>query len=154
MDDTQQQDTIIEDSVDEWKEKYARALADYQNLQRRMQEDRVQQGMMASRRVIEAMLPVLDVLLLAQQHSGDQAITLCVNQFLQVLEHEGVRRIETVEQPFNPEYMECVTTEPAEDGKDNSVLKEVRAGFLFHGTIVLRTAQVIVGRSTSHGTDK
>lgn len=126
-----------------WEDKYKRALADYQNLQRRTQEQKSEWIKAANRDLILKILPVLDTLMLAAKHVDDKGLQLSIDQFLKLLETEGVTRIKTIGEEFNPHTMECVTTQPGEEGK---VLEELRAGFMLYD-VILRSAQVIVGKA-------
>jgi len=143
--------TVSQEAFDELKdlahqleEKYKRALADYQNLQKRVNEEKVEWIRSANRELLLRILTVLDTLVLAYQHTQDTNIQVSVQQFLDVLKAEGVAKIETVGQVFNPHLMECITTE---SGDENKVLEEVRSGFMMHDK-VLRPAQVKVGKGT------
>jgi molecular chaperone GrpE len=119
-----------------------RFLADYQNLQRRTQEQKAEWIRSANRDLLLKILPVLDTLMLAQKHTQDKGIELSINQFLQVLTQEGLTRIKTIGEEFTPHLMEAVGTTDGEEGK---VVEEVRAGFMLYNQ-VLRSAQVIVGK--------
>lgn len=118
-----------------------RSLADYQNLQRRVQEEKSLWIKTASKDLLLKLLPVLDTLMLAQKHLSDKGLELSISQFLQILDSEGVKKIETVGKLFDPNTMEATGTAAGEEGK---VIEEVRAGFTLYETI-LRPAQVIVG---------
>jgi len=120
---------------------YKRAIADYQNLQRRTQEQKVEWIKSANRDLLLKLLPILDTLMLAQKHITDQGIAISIDQFLHILEQEGVTKIKTIGEEFSPHTMEAIGTAEGESGK---VLEEVRAGFMMHES-VLRSAQVIVG---------
>lgn len=121
-----------------------RSLADYQNLQRRTQEEKREWIRMANKDLILKFLPVLDTLMLAAKHIQDKGLNMSIDQFLRTLSEEGLERIATVGQEFDPRTMEAVTTQEVED-KKGQVVEEVRAGYLF-GDTVLRAAQVIVGQ--------
>lgn len=123
---------------------YKRALADYQNLEKRSFEMRSEWIRSAGRQVISRLLPVLDTLQMAQKHDQSQGLKISTAQFLDVLESEGVKRIETVGKQFDPLLMECIQTVEGEDG---IVLEETRAGYTLDEK-VLRVAQVIVGKKT------
>ncbi|MGH7245430.1 MAG: nucleotide exchange factor GrpE [Candidatus Levyibacteriota bacterium] len=123
------------------EDNYKRAIADYQNLQRRTIEEKREWAKLSNKDLLLKLLPILDTLLLAEKHTKDQGITLSVQQFLQVLGQEGVTRIKTIGEEFNPHTMEAVSTTTGEKGK---VVEEARAGFLYYDT-VLRAAQVLVG---------
>ncbi len=128
--------------VQELEDKYKRALADYQNLQRRTQDEKREWARFSNKDLILKFLPILDTLMLAEKHTKDQNFVLTVQQFLQALEQEGIKRIKTVGEDFNPHTMECVTTA---EGEENKVLEEVRAGYTLFDQ-VLRSAQVVVGK--------
>lgn len=137
------EDKTENQKIIELENKYKRALADYQNLEKRVREDRVGLIKMANREMLLRLLPVLDTLLLASQHSEDQSLKVTVQQFLDVLKDEGVTRVETVGKEFDPNVMEAVGTDEGEEG---TVIKETRAGFVMND-LLLRPAQVIVGKS-------
>lgn len=132
----------LKKQVEEFENNYRRALADYQNLQKRVQEEKSEWIRSANSDLMLRILPVLDTLMLAQQHVEDQGLQVSVQQFLDVLRSEGVTKIETVGHEFDPHLMECITTEP---GESNKVLEEIRAGYLLNEK-VLRPAQVKVGQ--------
>lgn len=132
---------VLLQKVQELEDKYKRALADYQNLQRRTLEEKREWARLSNKDLILKILPILDTLMLAEKHTKDQNFVLTVQQFLHALEEEGVKRIKTVGEEFNPHTMEAVSTAEGEKGK---VVEEMRAGYLFYET-VLRPAQVIVG---------
>ena len=131
-----------ESKITELDGKYKRALADYQNLERHMSAQRIVWAQMAAQDVVLKLLPILDTLMLVQKHRQDKGLELAIGQFLQVLEGEGIKRIETIGKEFDPKSMECIQTK--DEGEDNKVIEEVRTGYDFKGT-VLRPAQVIVG---------
>jgi len=127
----------------EFEDKYKRALADYQNLEKRIKEDKANWIQMANRELLSRLLPVVDTLILAAKHTQDEGIKVTLRQFLQVLENEGMVRIKTEGEIFDPNKMEAVATS---SGKDGVVTEEIRPGFLLNGQLI-RVAQVKVGRS-------
>jgi molecular chaperone GrpE len=128
--------------VEEAENKYRRALADYQNLQKRTQADRLQWIQGANRELLLRIMTVLDTLMLAQQHMQDKNLDVSIQQFLDVLKSEGVTKIETIGKKFDPHLMEAIATG---EGKEGEVVEELRAGFLLHDKL-LRAAQVKVGK--------
>lgn len=127
---------------EELENKYKRALADYQNLEKRVKEERSNWIKTANKELILRLLPVLDTLILAGQHVQDQGLKLGIQHFLSVLKSEGVEKIETVGKQFDPATMECIEIVSGEEGK---VLEEIRAGYKVNEQ-VLRPAQVKVGK--------
>ena len=122
-----------------------RALADYQNLEKRIAEEKASWIKLANKTLLLKLLPGLDSLLLAQKHTEDEGIKLSVKHFLDILEGEGVLRIEALDKDFDPNLMEAVSTASGQEGK---VVEEVRSGYTLNGQI-LRPAQVVVGKANN-----
>ncbi len=120
-----------------------RALADYQNLEKRIAEEKSSWIKAANKNLLLKLLPGLDSLILAEKHTQDEGVKLSIKHFLDILELDGVRKIETVGRDFDPNFMEAVSTIQGEDGK---IIEEVRSGYTLFDQ-VLRPAQVVVGRS-------
>ena len=120
-----------------------RALADYQNLERRIDEERRLLSHLSSALVIEKLLPVLDNLENAQKHLKDEGLEMVIKQFKDVLESEGVEEIVSEGSLFDPNLHEAV--EILGSDKEGIVLKVLRKGYKINDK-VLRPAQVAVGR--------
>lgn len=140
-----EEDLKLKQKIEELEYQYKRALADYQNLQKRSEEDRRSWSRLANKELLLNLLPVLDTLMLAEKHIQNEGLKVSVKHFVDVLENEGVKRIEAKDKEFNAETMECVGTSDGEDGK---VLEDVRAGYMIHDKL-LRPAQVLVGKNIS-----
>jgi molecular chaperone GrpE len=119
-----------------------RALADYQNLEKRVIEEKSFWIKLANKDLLLKLLPGLDNLILAEKHTQDEGVKLSIKHFLEILESAGVKKIETTGEDFDPNLMEAVGTA---QGEDKKVIEEVRAGYTLFGT-VLRPAQVMVGK--------
>lgn len=132
----------LEQKIEECENNYKRALADYQNLQRRGIEERQNWLKIANKELLLLLLPIFDTLLLASKHKETDELKVSINQFIEVLKAEGVKRIDTIDKIFDPQLMEAVATVEGEDGK---VLDEVRAGFTIYDKL-LRPSQVKVGK--------
>lgn len=128
--------------IEELENQLKRALADYQNLEKRVQEEKKEWIRSANKELILRILPILDTLIIASLHSQDESLKVSVKQFEDVLKGEGIAKIETVGLEFNSQMMECVATE---EGEENKVLEEVRSGYMLNDK-VLRVAQVKVGK--------
>lgn len=133
----------LKKQVDEWKGRYLRALADYQNLEKRIQAERHEIRRFAAEVILGRLLPILDILRRAQDHLKNPGLNLAVKEFLALLTAQGVEKIEVIGREFDPHQMECVEVVA---GEDNRVMDEVRPGYRFRDKI-LRVAQVKVGKS-------
>ena|SRR3989344_1483000 len=128
--------------VEELENQNKRILADYRNLEKRVDSQRRDWMLEANKKLLLNLLPVLDTLILAKKHSkDDQSLGLSIKQFLDILSAEGVEKIKTEGANFDPNLMECITTVEGEDGK---VIEEIRSGYTLYEK-TLRPAQVKVG---------
>ncbi len=135
---------LIKKERDEYKNKYLRALADYQNLEKRIAAVRAEEIKHAAASLITKLLPVLDTLEKIEEVLKDQSLTIAIKQLKDVFSSEMVKRIEVVGKKFDPHLMECV--EVVEGDKDDVVVEEVRSGYLL-GEKLLRAARVKVEKS-------
>lgn len=123
-----------------------RALADYQNLERRVEEERRLLNRLSSALLIEKFLPVLDNLESAQAHLNDQGLEIVIKQFKDILSSEGVEEIQADGQEFDPNLHEA--TEVTEGKNDNRVVKVVRKGYKMNNKVI-RPVQVVVEKSSA-----
>lgn len=132
------------------RDEYLKALqhlqADFENYKKRVQRDQAELTVRANDTLITKLLPALDTLSLALNHSqgSDEDVTALAqvhSAFFELLKKEGLEEYVPVGQAFDPSKAEAVAHE---DGEDGPVVVEVfRSGFLWHGR-VLRPAMVKV----------
>lgn len=135
-----------DEQVEQLTGQLKRAVADYQNLEKRTEENRREWMLSANRSLVAKLLPVLDDLFLAQKHISDAGLDISIQKFLNILKEEGIELIETKDQEFDPHTMECVSVQ---EGEENKVLEEVRVGYIMNDRVI-RPAQVIVGGQLSN----
>lgn len=131
--------------IAELEELVKRTVADYHNLENRMQEEKKSMSAYFVTELLKRLLPAFDTLFLAAKYTKDQGIELTVKQLLDALKNEGVVRIETEGMDFNPALMECVEVVAGDSGK---VIEEVSPGFTYAEKL-LRVAKVKVGAEQS-----
>ena len=118
-----------------------RTLADYQNLERRIEAERKLLGELSTIVLIEKFLPILDNLENAQNHLNDQGLELVIKQFNDTLTQEGVSVIEAQGQQFDPNLHEAI--EAVEGEKNGEIVKILAKGYKI-GDRVIRPAKVTV----------
>jgi molecular chaperone GrpE len=131
--------------------KYKRALADYQNLEKRVADGRHEMAAWAGAEVIKRILPVMDHFDKALSGVTDEeaksgwfkGVKMSVLQLQQVMQSEGLEQIETDGQ-FDPALHEAVDTR---EGKDGQILEVVEKGWKLNGKIV-KPARVVVGKKS------
>lgn len=125
------------------QEKERRALADYQNLLRRTQEERVRFMKMANAEILESFLQPLEHLSLAAAQIQDPGLNMVVHQFTQILEGFGLKEIEVLGKEFDVETMEVVENAPGDSQRVTSVVKK---GYSLNGQVI-QHAKVILGNA-------
>lgn len=89
-----------------------RALADYDNLSKRIEREKEETEVVASLKIIINLLPVLDMTNQVQQHLKDPGLAMTIKELEDVLGDEGVERINTkAGDKFDEELHEAVGTQ-------------------------------------------
>lgn len=138
------QDAVVQlqSQVKDLYGKWCRAMADYQNLEKRTKEDRQELTKFLNAALIEKLLAVKDDLERAAAHLKDTGIDMIIAKFNQVMAGEGVQEINAQGQAFDPQVMNC---EEMVDGSPNLVVSVSEKGYRIHGRL-LRPAKVKVGK--------
>lgn len=134
----------VHEELESVKTMLARALADYDNLSKRVDRERAELGKIASVSVIIRLLPVLDNLESAQLHLQDQGLAISLGEFKKVFNEEGLTEIKPKEgDAFDENEMETIEVV---DGKgDNNTISElVLVGWKYSDGTVVRHAKVKV----------
>lgn len=127
------------------KSMLARALADYDNLSKRIEREKEALTKLASLSVLSRLLPILDNLELAEEHLEDPGLAISIGEFKKVLNDEGLTEIKpSVGDEFDENTMEVVEITV---GKSNNVISEVvLKGWKFEDGQVIRHAKVKVSK--------
>ena len=144
------QTTELEQKVGELTLGWQRCQADFTNYRRQVDEDRKKLIKIANLDLIESILPVLDNFQLAAKHAPKElennnwaiGIKQIEKQLENILEDEGLTKIETVGQQFDPALHEAIEHVPSEKPEDE-ITEEISSGYQFDGQIV-RPAKVKV----------
>jgi molecular chaperone GrpE len=133
----------LKKQVEEYRNKYLRALADYQNLEKRVVEEKELIIKNANQNLILKLLPFLDALDKAEVFIKDQGLKIVKDNLIQVLKEVGVEEIDVLNKPFDPITSEAIDIIASD--KDNIVVEVLRKGYRFQDKI-LRVAQVKVSK--------
>lgn len=131
-------------------EGWQRAKADYINREREIEKERESWIKFSNSRLISDFLHLLDSFNQCLKHlpkdSKDkewfQGVVQIKKQFEDFLKVQGVEKIKTVGESFDPNYHEAVDRVPSEDFQ-NIIVNEVQAGYKI-GERVIRTAKVVI----------
>ena len=132
-----------------WKDQYARTLADFDNYRKRVARDREELAQFAAKDILKDLLPTVDNLALALEKAENkedpfvQGVKLAYDGFLKALADHGATPIDSLGEPFDANYHEALAQLPSPDVAEGVVMNEVKRGWLLHGKL-LRAAQVVV----------
>jgi molecular chaperone GrpE len=134
------------ENLDGWQ----RSQAEFINYKNRVQRDRELDYASMKGDIIRKILPVLDDLerSLAHRPDGDSwanGMELIARKFQNILEAEGVKRIEAAGQPFDPNFHEAISSEPNEEVESGHVIEVMQNGYML-GERVIRPAMVRVAQ--------
>jgi molecular chaperone GrpE len=130
-----------------------RLQADFDNYRKRTLREQTARTASASQALVARLLPVLDnfeLAVSAAEQSRDfdrmlKGVEMVLGALREVLEGEGLVKIEAEGKPFDPERHEAVIAVEQEDAEPGTILDIVRAGYELGGK-VLRPAMVKVAK--------
>lgn len=139
----------LQQSFDTVNSQFKRALADYQNLEKRIAEGRSEMNSWAVTNLLTRIAGVMHYFDQAfkgvkddeQKSAWFKGVQMATLQLQQVLKDEGLEEIKA-DGNFDPALHEAVDTRDGEDGK---ILEVVEKGYKLNGKI-LKPAKVIVGK--------
>lgn len=139
-----------ESKTAEYKDSWMRLQAEFQNYRKRIERDSELTYISLKGDIVKKILPALDDLERAlQNRSADDAwangIELVVRKFQNILESEGVKKIEALGTEFDPNFHEAISHEPANGAQSGHVIGVVQNGYMI-GERVIRPAMVRVAQ--------
>lgn len=150
LDDLKKRLAEAEAKAAEYKDGLARERADFQNYKKRVARDNESAYASMKGDIIKKFLPVLDDLERALQNRvpGDawaDGIELITRKLQNTLDAEGIKRIEAKGAPFDPNFHEAISHEPADGVESGHVIEVVQNGYML-GERVIRPALVRVAQ--------
>jgi molecular chaperone GrpE len=148
---------------DNFRDLYMRARADHENFRKRVERERAEEAQRATATILIEILPALDNLdrALAQPAEAPgfrDGVALIRRQLGEALRKIGVEPIEALGESFDPVYHEALAAEVRPGFEPNTVIDEVRKGYLLGGrvlrpSLVRVTAAVPGGGAAASGRD-
>ena len=140
----------------EYKDKYVRLYAEFENVRKRMEREKIEFVKYANEGLLAEFLNILDDLersveAAKQQHQDYSAflkgIELVMAHVYEMLKKNDVRPIESVGKRFDPHCHEPLMQEESNEHEDGTILEEFQKGY-YLGDRVVRTAKVKVNKRT------
>jgi molecular chaperone GrpE len=146
----------LEGRLEQAEERVLRTAADAENFKKRLQREKEEQTRYANETFMRELLPVIDNLERAVQHSADapnqeglvDGLNMTLKGFFDTLARFGCTVIEAIGKTFDPNFHEAVSQEESSKVEPNTVLKELQKGYMLKERL-LRPAMVIVSKPPS-----
>lgn len=143
----------LQNELDSLKDKYLRLSAEFDNYRKRTMKEKAELILNGGEKCISSILPIVDDFERALKNmetaedvaAVKEGVELIYNKFMTILGQNGVKPIETKEQPLNTDYHEAIAVipAPAEELK-GKVLDCVQTGYTLNDKVI-RHAKVVVG---------
>ena len=142
-----------QEEIEEQKDKYLRLSAEFDNYRKRTMKEKAELILNGGEKSLSSILPVVDDFERAIKtmetetdvNAVKEGVELIYNKFMAVLAQNGVKVIETKDQPLDTDYHEAIAVIPApSEAQKGKILDCVQTGYTLNDK-VLRHAKVVVG---------
>ena len=141
------------EQIEEQKDKYLRLSAEFDNYRKRTMKEKAELILNGGEKSISSILPIVDDFERALKNmetatdvaAVKEGVELIYNKFMSVLGQNGVKVIETKEQPLDTDYHEAIAVIPApNEALKGKILVCVQTGYILNDKVI-RHAKVVVG---------
>ncbi len=132
-----------DEKITDLEDRVKRQMAEFENFRKRTDKEKSQMFDMGAKSVIEKILPVIDNFergLSNIPEGSDEAFVsgmqMIYKQMTDELDKIGVKPIEAVGQPFDPNFHNAVMQVESEEYESGTVAQELQKGYMYHDTLV------------------
>jgi molecular chaperone GrpE len=132
---------------DQYLDALRRLKAEFENSRKRQERERIRILSMASERLVQELLPVLDNLDRALEAGGDirEGVQATRDQLAEVLGEEGLLPVASDGHPFDPNVHEAVMGQYSEEHEEGTIIQTFQRGYVLNGKPI-RPAKVVVAK--------
>ncbi len=132
-----------DEKIADLEDRVKRQMAEFENFRKRTDKEKSQMFDMGAKNVIEKILPVIDNFERGLENipeSADEAFAngmkMIYKQMTDELDKIGVKPIEAVGQPFDPNFHNAVMQVESEEYESGIVAQELQKGYMYRDTLV------------------
>jgi len=152
---------LKEKEASEYKDKCLRALAEYENLKKRFAKEKEEFLRFSNEGILLQLLPIIDDFdrahEAAKRHEHGEVfskgVEMILNKLHQLLNQNGVEKVKTEGEKFNPHLHEALMAVESSEHPDQTVAEEVAPGYTLNGKLI-RAAKVKIYHKTEKNEDK
>lgn len=140
--------------LDEAKDKYVRLVAEFDNFRRRSAKEKIENIQTAGKDIMHSLLVILDDsqrAIVQMEKSNDfdalkEGISLVFNKLHNTLQSKGLKVMDSLNQPFDPDLHEALTEVPAPTpDMVGKIIDVIEPGYYLNDKLI-RHAKVVVGK--------
>jgi molecular chaperone GrpE len=137
-------------------DKWLRSLAELENYKKRQEREKAELCKFAQESLIRGLLPVLDNIDRAIEHSKInhvpasfiEGLELARKSFWEVLQKNGVEAINAAGEKFDPNFHEAIMQQEDPEREENTIISEAQKGYMLHDRL-LRPSMVVVAKKST-----
>jgi molecular chaperone GrpE len=140
-------ESIIEElqsEIKDMKNELLKQHADLENTRKRLEKERIIERKYAAMSFAKQLITPIDNFDLALKHVGDeeavkqfaQGIEMIKDQFIKMLEEEGVSEIDALNEEYDPNFHQAIMTEKIEGTEPNKVIDVLQKGYMFKDRLI------------------
>lgn len=134
----------LQEKVDELEDRVKRQMAEFDNFRKRTEKEKSAMFEIGAKDIVERILPVIDnferglasVPEDVKETSFAEGMEMIYKQLLKNLEEAGVKPIEAVGQPFDPNFHNAVMHIEDDELGENMVAQELQKGYMYRDSVV------------------
>ncbi len=148
----------LKEKNSELEEKYLRAVADFENIKKRLEKEKMQAVSYANEEFAKDLLAVVDSMDFASEAAKkleeaddaeyikkiEEGINLTIEQFKKVMQKHGIELID-IDEGFNPHFHDAVMQVDSEEHEEGEIVQLLQKGYKMKDR-VLRPAMVSVAK--------
>ena len=145
-----------QEQEEDYKEKYYYLAAEMENMRKRFTREREEFVKYGNEKILRGLIEVVDNLdrtLDSLAEDKDEKIASIVvgikmvhKQFLDVLQQNGLKTVETEGQIFDPNYHEAMGQQKMEEKQNQEIISVYQKGYILNGRL-LRAAKVMIAKN-------
>lgn len=136
--------SALQAEIDQLNDKYVRLTAEYQNYRKRVEKEKTDIFKYGTEKLFVDMLPIMDnferALSAAEQENSDskvvEGVKMIKKSLDELFEKNGVKKIEALNQPFDPIKHHAVMTVESDEAENEQVLEVFQDGYILNDKVI------------------
>lgn len=134
----------LETEVENYKDKFLRKAAEFENFKRRNENDQLNLIKYAAESFIIKLLPIVDDFERSLVHIKDakdfesikNGISLVYDKLMKVLIEQGVKPIQAIGKPFDVHYHEAIMQKKVDNVEPHTIVEEFEKGYIYKDRVI------------------